>query len=57
MEKTRLSPTQMHKTLLATAKELMSERFETHSPQVTGFQKPVQEPAATLSQQRKVFYR
>ena len=57
MEKTRLSPTQMRKTLLANAKELMSERFQTHSPEVTGFQKPVQEPAATLSQQRKVSYR
>lgn len=55
--KTRLSPTQMRDILLANAKELMSEHFQTHSPEVTGFKKAAQEPTTTLSQQRKVSYR
>lgn len=51
--KTRLSPTQMRNTLLANAKELMSEPFQTHSPEISGVKKVEQKPAATLLQQKK----
>lgn len=51
--KTRLSPVQMRETLLANAKELMSEHFQTHSPEVSGDKKANKKPVVTLSQQRK----
>lgn len=54
--KTRLSPAQMREVLLENAQALMSERFQTPSPEVSGLRKTMQESADAPLQQRRMSY-
>lgn len=54
--KTRLSPAQMREVLLANAQTLMSERFQTPAPEVSGLIKTMQESADTPLLQRRLSY-
>ncbi|ROP62849.1 hypothetical protein EDF81_1360 [Enterobacter sp. BIGb0383] len=54
--KARLSPAQMREVLLANAQVLMSELFQTRSPEVSGLKKTEQQSVDAPLQKRSTSY-